>query len=166
MCIFGSSILLSIGIFIVYAQTDFFGKPLFTTIQSWEQLDFLPIHQNAALIGESMVKINPETTEYLYDHPIALLIQRYGRISAALLLVLFSLLLFLLFKRLKRQNTEIGKIFTGIILLMLTLQTVLAVLSDTGLIPDGLMNLPFVITGGTFFYLRYVLNRIASFRDS
>lgn len=151
VCIFGSAILLSIGIFILYAQTDFFGKPLFTTIQTWEQLDFLHIYQNAALIGESMVKINPETTEYLYDHSITLLIQRYGRISAALLLVLFSLLLFLLFKRLKRQNTEIGKIFTGIILLMLTLQTVLAVLSDTGLILDGLMNLPFVITGGTFF---------------
>lgn len=71
-----------------------------------------------------MVKINPETTGYLYDHPIALLIQRYGRISAALLLILFSLLFFLLFKTLKRQNTEIGKIFTGTILLMLTLQTV------------------------------------------
>jgi len=114
------------------------------------QLNLFSALGNSELIGKSSMSINEQLLGYLYDHPISLLLYNYGIVLVLFLLVAFGLLFYLLYKTVKKQNTEIGKLLANMVLMIFGIKLVGTLMCEIGILPDFNTGFPFVTTGGAF----------------
>ena len=144
-------ILLVLGIGIHYVQMITNSSNVLSIRQDNFTYMFLTdMIKTAPFAGNSSISLNTASLSILKDRPIALLIMNYGVISVILLSILFAVLLFLVFRIGKRQNTDVGRLISHIIVLIISLQLLCAILTDIGVFNAFSMCLPFVTSGGIF----------------
>jgi len=129
---------------------DLVTHSLLIETSSFYQLDLFSALPNAAFTGPSSTIIDKQIMSHLYDHPICLLLYNYGILSVVLLFMIFSLLFYLLYKTIKNQNTEIGKLLASIILMLFLIKITGTCLYELGILPGFHTGFPFVTTGGAF----------------
>lgn len=142
---------------LVFFMNDFYGLMSKNTT-SFYQMNLFSVLRHAEFVGKSSMAADEIIPSYLYDHPTTLLLYYYGILSVVLLLMVFGILFYLLYKATKKQDTEPGKLLANIVLLIFVLKIVGTILSDIGVIPNFFMCFPFVVTGGV--YIIYDLSLI------
>lgn len=141
---------LAIFVFFINQFYDIVSDTIHIDSTQFYQLNLFSALGNSELIGKSSISINEQLLGYLYDHPISLLLYNYGIVLVLFLLAAFGLLFYLLYKTVKKQNTEVGKLLANMVLMIFGIKLVGTLMCEIGILPDFNIGFPFVTTGGVF----------------
>ncbi len=99
---------------------------------------------NAKLIGASSSSLFvPYMQNIRTDYPLAYLICKYGWISFAVIVTVFTAFISIAFLQIKKQKSLLGKLTSHAALLTLTVQILFSTLRNIGLLPVYAVTLPF-----------------------
>ncbi|NMP37983.1 MAG: hypothetical protein GX051_07690 [Clostridiales bacterium] len=139
--------ILVIGLLYTNMWTNMWGH-FFTT--NGDYVSALTKHElfNIPILGSAE---QPEVYNSISEYALARLAFRYGWVVFVASGVLFSIILYLLFRVSIKQVSYFGKLISGMVFILFSLQLTLAFLGNLGLInATYIMPLPFVASGGIF----------------
>lgn len=116
----------------------------------FSQLNLFSALSNSVPIGKSTVLADGAMVDYLFDHPISLLLYNCGILPVTILVCVFGILFYLLYRTMKKQNADIGKLLATMILLIFGVKIICTFVYEMGLLPYFNTGFPFVTTGGVF----------------
>ena len=156
--IIGIGVFILLAIIIIVCNTSIVRLDNTVNIHDlYSQKQVSDIIRNAPLIGKYDGEFK-YITDYWNDYPITFLVAKYGTVSIPVVLLLYSILLYCLYKTIIKQNTDVGYLISLSVFIIFSLQLIVGLLCNLGIIGGYFMiDFPLFPSGGSYLIFNLIL---------
>ena len=156
--IIGIGVFILLAIIIIVCNTSIVRLDNTVNIHDlYSQKQVSDIIRNAPLIGKYDGEFK-YISDYWNDYPITFLVAKYGTVSIPVVLLLYSILLYCLYKTIIKQNTDVGYLISLSVFIIFSLQLIVGLLCNLGIIGGYFMiDFPLFPSGGSYLIFNLIL---------